>query len=136
MQGPTDSGASRFAWDHLRLRDSDGRIAATEGRPLPVQSGFSFPWEEDLLVPAHRLLSTGDLQDHQRVEIGNTEDWFTLRSGPWTLWFRIAQALWDSLSQALSQTRGLIATLKREKKQNRLVGTTLASLKQLQSVDV
>jgi len=47
-----------------------------------------------------------------------------------------AEAVRDSLTQTLSQTRELIASLKQRKKQSRLVRSTLASLRQLETVDV
>jgi hypothetical protein len=47
-----------------------------------------------------------------------------------------AEALRDSLSDALSKTRELIRSLKRQKKQSRIVESTLASLRQLQTVDL
>ena len=46
-----------------------------------------------------------------------------------------AETLRDSLQDVLSQTRELIAGLKRQKKQSRLMKSTLASLRQLQSID-
>lgn len=45
-----------------------------------------------------------------------------------------AEALRDSLNRALSDTRELIAAIKRNQKQNRLVETTLRSLKQLEHI--
>ena len=45
-----------------------------------------------------------------------------------------AEILRDSLSQALSDTRDLIIAIKRNQKQNRLVETTLRSLKQLEHI--
>jgi hypothetical protein len=45
-----------------------------------------------------------------------------------------AETLRDSLSQALSDTRELITLIKRNQKQNRLVETTLRSLKQLEHI--
>ena len=45
-----------------------------------------------------------------------------------------AEALRDSLSNALSDTRDLIGLIKRNQKQNRLVETTLRSLKQLEHI--
>ena len=45
-----------------------------------------------------------------------------------------AETLRDSLSQALSDTRDLITAIKRNQKQNRLVETTLRSLKQLEHI--
>ena len=46
-----------------------------------------------------------------------------------------AETLRDSLQESLSQTRELITALKRQKKQSRLMKSTLASLRQLQSID-
>ena len=45
-----------------------------------------------------------------------------------------AEALRDSLKQSLVCTRELIASLRKRKKQSRLVESTLASLRQLQDV--
>ena len=45
-----------------------------------------------------------------------------------------AETLRDSLSRALSDTRDLITCIKRNQKQNRLVETTLRSLKQLEHI--
>ena len=47
-----------------------------------------------------------------------------------------AETLKSSLQESLSQTRELIAALKKQKKQSRLVQSTLASLRQLQTADV
>jgi hypothetical protein len=45
-----------------------------------------------------------------------------------------AEALRDSLSSAVSDTRDLIGSIKRDQKQNRLVETTLRSLKQMEHI--
>ena len=45
-----------------------------------------------------------------------------------------AEALRDSLSVALTDTRELISVIKAKRKQNRLVETTLRSLKQLENM--
>ena len=47
-----------------------------------------------------------------------------------------AEALRDVLQQALTQTRSLITALKRQRKQSRLVQSTIKSLRQLQTIDV
>ena len=47
-----------------------------------------------------------------------------------------AEALRDSLKGALDRTRELVRTLKRQKKTSRIVESTLASLRQLQTVDL
>ena len=47
-----------------------------------------------------------------------------------------ATALRSALRDAVNQTSELIRALKREQKQSKLVRSTLASLKQIQTVDV
>ena len=47
-----------------------------------------------------------------------------------------AEALRDSLKDSLDKTRDLIRTLKRQKKTSRIVESTLASLRQLQTADL
>ena len=47
-----------------------------------------------------------------------------------------AEALRDSLKDALGKTRDLIRSLKAQKKTSRIVESTLASLRQLQAVDL
>lgn len=85
----SDPEPTRYALNGLRLRGSDGQIAATDGRQMLIQSGFTFPWDDALLVPANRLLTSGDLATGEQVEIGRTDDWVVLRSGPWTVWLKI-----------------------------------------------
>ena len=46
-----------------------------------------------------------------------------------------AETLKNKLQNALSETRELISALNRQKKQSRLVQSTLASLRQLQTLD-
>ena len=45
-----------------------------------------------------------------------------------------AETLRDTLTKALTETRDLISSLKRNQKQNRFVETTLRSLKQLEHI--
>ncbi len=45
-----------------------------------------------------------------------------------------AEALRDSLSSSLSETRNPIGLIKRHQKQNRIVETTLRSLKQMEHI--
>ena len=47
-----------------------------------------------------------------------------------------AEALQQTLQQALSQSRALATTLRKRKKQSQLMKSTLASLRKLQTVEV
>jgi hypothetical protein len=84
----TDPGAVRYALECMQLRPS-GQIGATDGRHLLVQSGFRFPWEEDLLVPHNKVFASPELPRDQPVRIGRTEDWVAVGVGPWTVWLKI-----------------------------------------------
>lgn len=79
----TDRESSRYALGCLHLRGSLGRIDATDGRHVLTQSGFQFPWTDDVLLPANGLLGCRALDLGQRVEIGRAGDWVGFRIGPW-----------------------------------------------------
>jgi len=85
-----DSLATRYALNCLRLRGgSNGQVAATDGQQLLVQSGFTFPWDGDVLIPACRVLACADIQSSEPCEIGQTDEWVTLHSGVWAIQLRI-----------------------------------------------
>lgn len=84
-----DSQSIRFALGHMQLRGEQGQIVTTDGRQALVQSGFAFPWSDDLLVPAPSALGCADLAQHEPPVIGRTEDWVALRVGPWTILLEI-----------------------------------------------
>lgn len=85
----TDEESKRYALGCLRLCGPTGRIEATDGRQALVQIGYRFDWEENLLVPATKLLGSPDIKPNDAIEIGRTEDWVALRSGPWLIQLRI-----------------------------------------------
>ena len=80
----TDPLPARFGTDCVQLRGSGGRIAATDSRQLLVQTGFSFPWEGDLLIPKNSLFACRDLRPDAPLHIGHSDAWLTLQTGPWT----------------------------------------------------
>jgi len=85
----TEKAATRYALDHLRLRGTDGQIAATDGRQALVQTGFVFPWEDPVLIPSTPLFTAKELQRFDLVKVGCTADWVTFQIGPWTIHLRI-----------------------------------------------
>lgn len=74
----------RYALTHVRLRGESGTIVGTDGRHLLSQSGFVFPWKDDVLVPASSVFGSKELQG-QAVDIGRTDSHIVLRVGPWLL---------------------------------------------------
>ena len=80
----TELDPVRWATDCVKLCGSGGKIVATDGRQMLVQTGFSFPWEDDLLVPSRSLFACRDLPSDGPLLIGRSDTWLTLQTGPWT----------------------------------------------------
>lgn len=80
----TDPNSSRYALGCFQVRSGGGKIVATDGHQLLVQSGFTFPWEGDILVPVNRVFASAQIPADQPVFLGKTEKWLTLCVGTWT----------------------------------------------------
>jgi hypothetical protein len=85
----TDENASRYALGQICLRGSAGQIVATDGKQLLVQSGFAFPWQEGVLVPALDIFGCKELLTDQPIQVGKTDTHVVLQTGPWTLFLAI-----------------------------------------------
>ena len=81
----TDQQPHRFALSCVQLCGTSGKIVATDGQQALVQSGFTFPWTDDLLVPASDVFGCRELPADQPIQVGKTEDWVTFKTGPWTI---------------------------------------------------
>jgi hypothetical protein len=86
-----DSASSRYALGCLQLRGKEGSIAATDGRHLLKQSGFTFPFEEEVLIHGCKLFGSKELTSGEQVQIGITESHVAFRVGAWTIFLRIAK---------------------------------------------
>ena len=80
----TDPTPTRVVTDCVQLCGSGGKVVATDGRQLLVQTGFAFPWEDDLLVPENSLFACRNMRPDAPLHIGCSEAWLTLQTGPWT----------------------------------------------------
>src|SRR5208283_3446818 len=85
----TDSDAVRFAVNCLQLRGPQGSIGASDGRQILVQSGFTFPWEGDLLIPSSKVFGSPELAGDGPVSVGQSGDWVAFRVGAWTFWLAV-----------------------------------------------
>lgn len=90
--GTTDSESARYALSHIRLRGSDGQIAATDGRQLLAVKGFEFPWNDEVLVPASKVFDCADLCGYEKVEVAQDGERVCVRTGPWTIRLKIDRA--------------------------------------------
>src|SRR5436305_3026212 len=77
--------AVKYAINNIQLRSKQGKIIATDGKQLLVQQGFSFPWDDDVLVPASAVFGCKELVNDGPVSIGKSREFITLTMGPWTL---------------------------------------------------
>ena len=75
----------RFATDCIRIRGANGMLEATDTRQALIQSGFKFPFDEDVLVRANPVFKSAVFSDEADVEIGRTENWVAVRIGAWTI---------------------------------------------------
>jgi hypothetical protein len=77
--------AVRYAVTCLQLRGKAGQIIGTDGKQLLVQSGFTFAWDDDVLVPASAVAGCRELHGLEPITLGRSADFITLSIGPWTL---------------------------------------------------
>ena len=80
-----ESDTTRFATDCLRIRGEKGTLEATDTRQALVQSGFKFPFDEDVLVRANAVFKSALFCDEAEVEIGRTENCVAFIIGEWTI---------------------------------------------------
>ena len=62
----------------------DGTINATDGRQLLIQSGFTFPWQDAVLVPRNKVFTSPELPQDQPVAVAQSGDWAAVSAGRWT----------------------------------------------------
>lgn len=84
-----DNESIRYACNCVRLRGTLGRIDATDTRQMLLQSGFKFPWKEDLLVPANPVFKSAVFSPDAEVRIGRRDDWVAIRIGLWTVYLAV-----------------------------------------------
>ena len=83
----TDQHSTRYALGCLHLQL--GRVSATDGRQLLVQTGFDFGFQEELLAHSSDVFGCAELPEGQPVLIGKTDTHLVVRVGPWSLYAEI-----------------------------------------------
>ena len=78
------SESTRYALHCVQLRGASGVITATDGSQLLQQSGFEFPWEDDVLIPKRAVLGSKELPSSEPVFVGRSEGWVCFRVGSWS----------------------------------------------------
>ncbi len=85
----TDAESQRYALSCVRLRGADGQIAATDSQQALVQTGFTFAWKDDVLVPATGAFMAKAIRAAVDVSLGRSTDWLFLRADEWTVALQI-----------------------------------------------
>ena len=85
----TDRASSRYALGCLQLRGGKGEIAATDGQQILTQSGFEFPWPDDVLIQGANILGYKELDSGNGVAVGQAGQWVTLAIGHWVVSLKI-----------------------------------------------
>src|SRR5262249_33943730 len=67
------------------LRGGDGAVIGTDGRQLLLHKGFSFPWQDGVLLPALPAFASKELLRQDPLRLERSEGRITLRVGPWLL---------------------------------------------------
>lgn len=107
----TDAEATRYALGCVHLRGALGNVEATDGHQALVQSGFRFGFDEDLLIPATKLLGCADLVSLMGFRVGRTEKHVGIESGSWRLTLRIQDGRFPKLDQILPSGVAVKSTL-------------------------
>lgn len=76
----------RYALSKVQLQGRTGRIVATDGKVALVASGFTFPFTDDILVPAKPVFGSKPLVRAKEVRVGLTSTHLVIAAGPWSLW--------------------------------------------------
>ena len=85
----TDGESTRYALNCVRLRGSDGQIAATDSSQALIETGFTFPWQDTVLIPASGAFAANVFSGADEVLIGRTEDWVSIQCDSLTLHLKI-----------------------------------------------
>ena len=81
--------STRYALRCIQLRGAGGTVVATDSRQLLMESGFTFPWDDNALIPGSRVFAHRELQTAAEVGIGRAGDVVVLQCGAWTTWLAI-----------------------------------------------
>jgi hypothetical protein len=109
----TDQQPHRFALSCVQLCGTSGEIVATDGQQALVQAGFTFPWTNDVLVPASGVFGCRELPNEQLIHVGKTEDWVTFKTGPWAISLKVEKdARFPDVTRHISDPSGAASHLR------------------------
>jgi len=84
-----DESSTRYALGCLQLQGELGRVSATDGRQVVMQTGYQFGFTDEVLIQASGILGSNEVAGETPVQVGRSNDWVTFVFGPWSLSLRV-----------------------------------------------
>ncbi len=106
-----DSGSTRFAFDCVQARGTEGELVASDSRQLLVQRGFQFPWREELLLWGTDVFASRELLGHDGVRIGRTDKVASIQTGPWTVHLAFCEGRFANVQRVIPAETAVKARL-------------------------
>jgi hypothetical protein len=104
--------SARYSLLRVQLRGRSGSVVGTDGRQLLLQSGFTFPWADDVLVPRVAAFGSRELAGAGPVSVGRTKTHVAVRAGPWTVLLSIdSSGRYPHAEDVIPKTRSNTARL-------------------------
>ena len=79
----------RYALSKVQLQGKSGRVVGTDGKVALLWNGFSFPFADDLLVPALPVFGAKPLSRVTEVKLGRTATHLIVGVGLWSVWLPV-----------------------------------------------
>ena len=80
---------NRFAVHRVQLRGRTGAILATDAVTAYRHAGFTFPFTDDVLIPAIPIFGSPELAKEPELRLGRTDHHLVVQAGRWTLFLTI-----------------------------------------------
>jgi hypothetical protein len=122
-----DKDAYRYAINCLQL-SQEGTITATDGRQLLIQSGFTFPWQDAVLVPRSKVFASPELPQDQPAGIAQSGEWVVVSAGRWTVSLRINTGTFPKVSRNVPSPAAATARCQLSKDDIKFLAETLPGL--------
>ena len=78
--------SGRYALSQVQLQGTNGRVVGTDGKVALVWNGFTFPFGDDVLIPALPVFGSKPLVRITEVKLGRTVTHLVVGVGPWAVW--------------------------------------------------
>lgn len=124
-----DDTSTRYALSSIQLRGSVGSIMATDGRQALIQSGFLFPFDDNVLVPRTLVFGSKELPTDVAVLVGRTEKHVAIRIGAWTFFLVTnTEARFPDFESLVPQAVDAVATMALHDADRRWLARNIGSL--------